>query len=604
MAKQTVFSRQLESVDHRREENIVKKPTTLSFVAAAAAVTFAAGAMASSSVSPQAGHQRDLSPLMARTAAISLHPFGGGDYSENFDSYAVGSEIIGQGGWEGWEGGAGVGALVDDDFSVSPSNSLNVSTVTDIVHQFSGYTTGQYTVTAQQYIPTGFAGQSYFIIQNTYPVSTNWSTQVTFDSSTGQAANTGSSTGTIPYVTDEWVELRVEIDLDANTQTFFYDGQQLYSGTWTEEVSGGGALNIASINLFANGASPVYYDDISIEVAGGADFAVSLAADPDAQEGAAGDTVTYTVEVENTGVLDDTYDIDAVGTWTATPSVATLAVAAGATETFTVDVEIDSGAAPGDSDVTEVTATSQGDNAVSATIDLTTSVPAAGQDAIFCDGFEEGGDGSCDTGGGPGTNLAEGFEDIEALFTGDNPWIRVNNSDPEGPTQWAQNPGLLGDPAQQGGSAASTIVNNFESTDPAGVGTISAWLLTPEIDFSDSTTVSFWTRGFNPTAFPDRLELRVCAGTPCTDVGTSSADVGDFGTLLLSVNPNLVGADDPTGANGYPQVAFAQFTADSTDGLPTSGTGRIAFRYFVTDAGGAGANSSTIGVDTVEIVSP
>lgn len=240
---------------------------------------------------------------------------------------------------------------------------------------------------------------------------------------------------------------------------------------------------------------------------------------------------------------------------------------------------------------------------MSATIDLTTSVPVA-EDAIFCDGFEMGGDGSCGNGGGPGSNLSEGFENVEALFTGDNPWIRINNSDPEGPTQWAQNPGLLGDPAQQGGTAGSTIVNNFESTDPNGVGTISAWLLTPEIDFSDSTTVSFWTRAFNPVAFPDRLELRVCSGTPCTDVGATANDVGDFDTLLVSVNPNLVGADDPSGTNGYPQAAFAQFTADSSDGLPTSGTGRIAFRYFVTNAGGLGLNSSTIGVDTVEIESP
>src|SRR5690606_19395462 len=106
------------------------------------------------------------------------------------------------------------------------------------------------------------------------------------------------------------------------------------------------------------------------------------------------------------GLLDDTYDLTATGAWTATPSVSTLAVAAGDTGTFDVDVEIDAGAAPGDSDVSEVTVTSQGDNTVSAAIELTTSVPLP-EDAIFCDGFEEGGDGSCNGGGGPGTNLAE-----------------------------------------------------------------------------------------------------------------------------------------------------------------------------------------------------
>jgi hypothetical protein len=415
MAKQTAFSRQLESVDHRREENIVKKPTTLSLVAAAAAVTLAAGAFAAT-----ADQYRFNAPTpkpLSRSDAFGYQPLGTGNYSENFDSYAAGSQIIGQGGWEGWLGDPNAGALVDDDFSVSPSNSINVSTVTDIVQQFSGYTTGAYTVTAQQYIPAGFAGESYFILQNTYVGTTNWSTQVTFSSTTGQATNTGVTGGSVAYVTDQWVELRVEIDLDANTQTFFYDGQQLFTGTWTEEVSGGGALNIASMNLYANGASPVYYDDITIEAVGGADYAVSLTADPDAQDGAAGDTVTYTVEVENTGVLDDTYDLTASGIWTATPSVATLAVAAGATETFTVDVEIDAGAVSGDSDVTEVTATSQGDDTVTASIDLTTSV-AGVEDGIFCDGFE-GGDGSCDGGGGtPGvyTTREDFLENVSAGF--------------------------------------------------------------------------------------------------------------------------------------------------------------------------------------------
>lgn len=581
----------------------MNKPSNIRMLAFTAALTFATGALAAGSTSPQAGHQRDISQVLGRSAAISVEPFGGGNYFENFDSYTAGTEIIGQGGWEGWMGDPTTGALVDDDFSVSPNNSINIAGPSDLIHQFSGYSSGQYVVTAQQFIPAGFAGKSYFILQNTYLGTTNWSVEVNIDSTTGLMSNeTGASGGSMAYTTDEWKEIRVEIDLDADTQTFFYDDQELYSGTWTGELTGGGALNIASIDLFANGASSVYYDDISI-VAVGADFGVNVTADPAAAEGAAGDTVTYTVSVENTGLNDDTYDLTADGVWTATPSVASITVAAGDTETFEVDVEIPGAAVPGDSDVTTVTATSTGDGTISASVDLTTSVPE-GDDVIFANGFEcEAGLEGCE-GGGPGTNLAEGFESIEALFTGENPWIRVNNSDPEGPTQWAQNPGLLGDPAEQAGTAGSTIVNNFESTDPNGVGTISAWLLTPEIDFSDSTTVSFWTRAFNTVSFPDRLELRACSGTPCTDVGATATDVGDFDILLLSVNPNLAQADDPTGANGYPQAAFAQFTADSSDGLPTSGTGRIAFRYFVTDAGGLGANSSTIGIDTVEIESP
>ena len=64
---------------------------------------------------------------------------------------------------------------------------------------------------------------------------------------------------------DEWVELRVEIDLDTDSQDFFYGGDLLYSKSWTDGVSGGGASNIAVIDLFANpGSTSVYYDDMSL----------------------------------------------------------------------------------------------------------------------------------------------------------------------------------------------------------------------------------------------------------------------------------------------------------------------------------------------------
>src|SRR5690606_1522809 len=137
--------------------------------------------------------------------------------------------------------------------------------------------------------------------------------------------------------------------------------QLLYSGTWTEEVSGAGTLEIGAIDLFANGASPIYYDDITVTEVGGAPFDVSLAADPVAGNGGPGTTVTYTVTVENTGATDDTYDLAASGAWTAATSVPTIAVTAGASATFDVTVDVPPGATMGDSDVTTITATSQGD---------------------------------------------------------------------------------------------------------------------------------------------------------------------------------------------------------------------------------------------------
>jgi hypothetical protein len=321
-------------------------------------------------------------------------PFGT-DFLENFDSYAVGSNVHGQGGWKGWLNDPNAGAFVDDAFSVSPSNSINIEGPSDLVHEFSGYTSGFFTITAKMYIPGDFSGETYFIFQNVYsdadPNSISWSTQVIFQSSDGTVANApdAANPGSMPYVTDEWADIQMDVDLDADTQTFYYNGVVLYTGSWTGQFPSQvvpGILNIGSIDLYANGSTPVYYDDISIVPGVPSDFGVSFGAPSDALAGAPGETVVYTVTINNTGTEDDTYDLAVAGIWTSTPSVTSITIPAGGSDVFNVSVDIPGDALPGDSDIATVTATSQGDPNVSATTELTTTAQL--DDVIFADGFE------------------------------------------------------------------------------------------------------------------------------------------------------------------------------------------------------------------------
>jgi uncharacterized membrane protein len=69
-----------------------------------------------------------------------------------------------------------------------------------------------------------------------------------------------------PIVYGQWVEVRCHIDLDTDWLQIYYDGVLLAEHAWTDTVqgTGGGSLNIAAVDLFANGATPVYYDDISL----------------------------------------------------------------------------------------------------------------------------------------------------------------------------------------------------------------------------------------------------------------------------------------------------------------------------------------------------
>ena len=182
--------------------------------------------------------------------------------------------------------------------------------------------------------------------------------------------------------------------------------------------------------------------------------------------------------------------------------------------------------------------------------------------------------------------ITQGFENIASLPAAG--WFTQNNSTPVGTTGWFQgNTAVF--PAQAG-VASSYIAANFNNTTEAN--TISNWLLTPNRTFNNGDVIKFWTRTNVPVdgSFPDRLEVRLSTNGASTNVGTGSAAVGDFTTVLLTINPNLT-------IGGYPEV-WTEFTI-TLSGLPAGGaSGRVAFRYFVTSGGPVGDNSSYIGIDT------
>lgn len=179
--------------------------------------------------------------------------------------------------------------------------------------------------------------------------------------------------------------------------------------------------------------------------------------------------------------------------------------------------------------------------------------------------------------------LSEGFDNITTL----SDWYFQNNSDPVGVTSWFQgNEDVF--PAYNGADN-SYIGANFNNTD--GIGTISNWMLTPEVSLVDGAVFSFFTRASTGGGvFPDRLELRLSTSGQSTEVGNLATSVGDFGTLLLSVNPDLT-------QTGYPED-WTEYSV-TLAGMGAAASGRFAFRYFVESGGPDGNNSNYIGIDAV-----
>jgi hypothetical protein len=162
--------------------------------------------------------------------------------------------------------------------------------------------------------------------------------------------------------------------------------------------------------------------------------------------------------------------------------------------------------------------------------------------------------------------LNEGFDDVAGL----SGWAQVNHSIPAGNAWFQGNPGLF--PAQSGAPDAYAAVNFLSAQN--GSGSVDNWLITPVLNLSGTTVLSFTTRHDSLPGFNDLLEVRYAAGT-----GT---DMANFTTLLTTVG----------GTAGYP-TDWQQFTATVTN----NGNGRFAFRYL-----GQADTLNYVGLDSVSVV--
>ncbi len=90
-----------------------------------------------------------------------------------------------------------------------------------------------------------------------------------------------------------------------------------------------------------------------------------------------GGSATYTINVKNTGTLQDTFDLSTSSVasgWTATLSSSKVTLDAGASTTVTLTVAAPSSASNGDSQTVTVTAVSEGDSSKSDSVTTTTNV--------------------------------------------------------------------------------------------------------------------------------------------------------------------------------------------------------------------------------------
>ena len=256
-------------------------------------------------------------------------------WSDDFEDYDLYQFLDGtedDGGWEGWDEIPANGAYVTNNESKSPDQSVEIVDDADLVHRYTGISSGSATYTAWQYIPEDFEGETYFILLNTYdPPTHHWSTQIRFSSIDGMVTSEtyGGIEESLPLITGEWIEIRVEIDFETDTQTIYYGGDELEQKSWSEGVSGpGGQVNLAAVDLWGNFATDVYYDDMSLDAEASMNPDLYCEGSLSWVNQTPGDTLTGSFIVENVGGAGTQLDWEVTdwpswGDWTFEPASGT-----------------------------------------------------------------------------------------------------------------------------------------------------------------------------------------------------------------------------------------------------------------------------------------
>jgi len=207
-------------------------------------------------------------------------------YTENFDSYATGSDITGQGGWAQWANAAITDSAISTAFSHSGAKSLATELHADKVHTTS-FTSGHWNWSVWSFMPATTQLPQWAVFLSSYAPAGPyfWVAQceldptlsrIEFDMGPNNVCGGigGSQFGTVfaPLVVGAWTEIRLDIDLNADRCQGWYNNLPV-GQVWqyTDGITAGfGLAEIGTIDLYANdntlAGDRVYWDDVTVSV--------------------------------------------------------------------------------------------------------------------------------------------------------------------------------------------------------------------------------------------------------------------------------------------------------------------------------------------------
>lgn len=188
----------------------------------------------------------------------------------DFDSYSVG-DINLQGPWVDF--GGSLTSDVSTTVAFSGTQSLELksdaagygSDVYIVDLNGAPVTSGQWNLSFQTYLPTGFDSHlALYQSQGAMPADFFVGAFPVLQGDNGVIVIEASST---PLVFGAWAKVEMLIDLDADTLAISYDGTPFHSGAWDTDATG--TPSIGGLDWWAAGPNPssgvsAYIDDLSL----------------------------------------------------------------------------------------------------------------------------------------------------------------------------------------------------------------------------------------------------------------------------------------------------------------------------------------------------
>lgn len=239
-------------------------------------------------------------------------------YEDDFESYTLGGYLAAQSDWwTTWSNAPGTNedAIIVNTQSHSPTKSVKVDGVTDLVFLTGTQVSGKYQVDFYYYVPTGFG--AYYNFQRFPSPGIEWILEVYFSNNgTGFIHAGGQNAATFTYPMNTWFLIHNIIDLDNDVAELYINNILIH--TWQWSLSSQGAQSIAQfggINIYAGaptGQTPsFFFDDLSyIELESGSVPQVAVNPAEFMMNLETGTSTTEMLEVTNVGSATLDYNVE------------------------------------------------------------------------------------------------------------------------------------------------------------------------------------------------------------------------------------------------------------------------------------------------------